>query len=750
MVKRQSGICIAAHVSSDNGLLAKTEGQIRVKLFTNSDLLAVEIPAAREALGNFEKKAVSNELNDYKRKFSIACVNSSDAKSIDEIGTKRTFIKISSFSIEGLREAFLDWRSRIRLDNELPEQPPRFSKIISAKWEGGFLSGISSHFNNNLNCIIGGKGTGKSTIIETLRYVFDEQPKADKIEEQYNEILKDVFRSGSKVSVLVEAHKPLPMKYIIERTYPEGPVVKEADGSPRADLRPKDTFDIEIYGQKEIYEISKDRQFQFRILERFVGGRLVTLKEEEKDILKKLEENKSDLVRLERNIISAEERIAILPSFEEKIKAYKQIGIENKLKEKRQYAKEEQLLKRGLEKLEKFADQLKQFKEGIDLDSSFLLDAQVNELPNREIVKGAGEIIEGLSEKIKANVSEMRRSLEDAIERYVGKGGVFTKWRESNRKQNERYATILRELQEKFKSVDPDELIQLERKVDQLKLIKQEKEKYDLQYKELERERDNLLIRLQDNRSTQYRIRQEVMNELNKKLDGVLRVRLEYQGEKQEFVKKLKQLRSGVREDQLNRIVEGGDFSIITFARSIRAGASALAQKYGMAPASAQSMCKVISQEELYNLETFEIPSKAILELNLGSKERPNYKNIEHLSVGQKCTALLTLILLENPYPLVIDQPEDDLDNTFIVDDIVNRLRREKEHRQFIIATHNANIPVLGDAELIIPLEATASQAKVEEGLYGSIDDEPVKEIVRKMLEGGKEAFEIRKEKYGI
>ncbi|GFP28553.1 AAA family ATPase, partial [Candidatus Hakubella thermalkaliphila] len=207
---------------------------------------------------------------------------------------------------------------------------------------------------------------------------------------------------------------------------------------------------------------------------------------------------------------------------------------------------------------------------------------------------------------------------------------------------------------------------------------------------------------------------------------------------------------SGLREEQLDRIIKSDDFSVLEFTRALRAGADSLVQKYRIPSASTETLCRSISQEELYSLETFEIPTTAIIELNLGSKEAPNFKNIGDLSVGQKCTALLTLILLENPYPLVVDQPEDDLDNTFIVNDIVNRLRREKEHRQFIITTHNANIPVLGDAELIIPLEATADQANVEEGLCGSIDDELVKEIVKKVLEGGREAFEIRKEKYGI
>ncbi len=749
-VKKQGGICIAAHMSGDNGLLSKSEGQIRVELFTNPDLLAGEVPAGRSALGNFERKAVSNELSNYKRKFPIACINSSDAKSVDEIGIKKTLIKISSFTVEGLRQAFLDWRSRIRLADELPQDPPQFSKILAARWEGGFLNGLSAHFNDNLNCIIGGKGTGKSTVIETLRFCFDEKPKADKIEEQYSEILKEVFRSGSRVAVLIEAHHPVPRRYIVERTYPEAPVVKEEVGTPCGRLKPKDIFNIEIYGQKEIYEISKDRQFQFALLDRFVGNRLDSFKGEQKGILRKLEENKSDLLRLQSRISSAEEQISILPSLEEKIEAYKTMGIEDRVKEKRQYSKEEQLLQQGLGKLQQFSDQLKHFKEEIDLDASFLSQPRINELPNKKLLQEAGKIIETLLKSINDHTEGMQEALEDAFEKYQGEEGILLKWQKLNKAQNERYAHILRSLQEKFRTVDPNELIRLGQKVEQLKLIKLEKEKYDAQYKELEKERNNLLIELQDNRSKQYRIRQEVMNDLNNKLDGVLRIRLEFQGEKQEFVKRLKQLKSGVREEQINRIIEPSDFSVLEFTRSIRNGVDSLFQKYGIAPASAQALWKSISQEELYNLETFEIPTKAIIELNLGSKEAPNFRNIEHLSVGQKCTALLTLILLENPYPLVVDQPEDDLDNTFIVNDIVNRLRREKEHRQFIIATHNANIPVLGDAELIIPLEATANEARIEEGLYGSIDDEPVKEIVKKTLEGGGQAFEIRKEKYGI
>ena len=75
------------------------------------------------------------------------------------------------------------------------------------------------------------------------------------------------------------------------------------------------------------------------------------------------------------------------------------------------------------------------------------------------------------------------------------------------------------------------------------------------------------------------------------------------------------------------------------------------------------------------------------------------------LSDGQRHTILLTIAMLaESNVPLVIDQPEDDLDNAFIFSSIVTTLRAIKEKRQVILVTHNANIAVLGDSELILPM----------------------------------------------
>jgi ABC-type cobalamin/Fe3+-siderophores transport system ATPase subunit len=125
-------------------------------------------------------------------------------------------------------------------------------------------------------------------------------------------------------------------------------------------------------------------------------------------------------------------------------------------------------------------------------------------------------------------------------------------------------------------------------------------------------------------------------------------------------------------------------------------------------------------------------------------------KLVQSLSVGQKCTALLSLVLLESQAPLLIYQPEDDLDNYFIFDHIVTTLMSAKEKRKFIITTHNANIPVSGDAELILVMQADDQKGWINADGIGSIDTDSIKQSVEKILEGGEVAFEMRKEKYGI
>jgi energy-coupling factor transporter ATP-binding protein EcfA2 len=120
-------------------------------------------------------------------------------------------------------------------------------------------------------------------------------------------------------------------------------------------------------------------------------------------------------------------------------------------------------------------------------------------------------------------------------------------------------------------------------------------------------------------------------------------------------------------------------------------------------------------------------------------------KSISELSNGQMATALLPLILRSAPYPLIFDQPEDDLDNSFIYRTLVRQIQRLKLERQLIFVTHNANIPVLGSADSVIVMDMQSpTSAAVPQ--MGTVDE--VKPAILSLLEGGAEAFRLRQERY--
>jgi len=264
-----------------------------------------------------------------------------------------------------------------------------------------------------------------------------------------------------------------------------------------------------------------------------------------------------------------------------------------------------------------------------------------------------------------------------------------------------------------------------------------------------------------------------------------VRVTLWPEGHRQVYKDYLKELFAGlnVREPQRSRLAEikaaqleraaqrpvqiGGEIRYlipeipryldpIDLAEAIRLeqeraddAASQLEERFGVDSDAMRRNMAGLSERQLFELELFRVPDLPVIELKVGRGDA-DYRSLEEgLSVGQRCTALLSMILLESDAPLLIDQPEDDLDNQFIFDQIVATLRHEKERRQFLIATHNANIPVSGDADLITVLQADDRSGRISDGGAGSIDSPSVREYVTRILEGGCAAFRIRKEKYG-
>jgi hypothetical protein len=751
-ITTSGGLCIAAHVLRDRGILKAESmtGEPRVKAWQNSKLFAAEIPQPRQQLSGFAKRVFENAHALYRRPRPIAAIYSSDARSFEEIGSHATWIKLSSKSLEGLKQAFLDWESRIRHPAELP--PERYSKIIAIGWDEGFLGGTSVRLNDNLNCFVGGKGTGKSTAIETLRHAFDLKPRTPEVNRQYEGLLKETFKAGSKVSILIECHDPQPTRYIIERISPYPPMVKGENGEGIQGVSPCDLLCPEFYGQKEIYEIAQKKEFHLTLLDRFVGDRAESAVRQERELLRQLADNQKDLLRLSKRVAETADQVGRLPKLLDYQSRFKAAGVQVKLQEQQAFVKEEKVLQEAERRVVKFEEILKSTAAEINLDSAFLTGERVKGFPNPDLVNKSKSILETLKRKWE----ETYRSILDAcLEARKGLGhheGILGEWEKRFRGRKEDFDKVFQELQKEYPELDTKNYLEIEREIAVLQPMKEEIERYQKQVEDLKKQRTALLQRLIESRRQQFSIRDQVASDISMRLNGIMRISVIFEGERETLVDKLLGYRTGARREALKTMVSANDFTVLKFCQALRTGQDTLQRDLGITGGTAESLYKGIPYEDVYELETFRIPDSTMIQLNIGTVEREDYRPIERLSVGQKSTAILLLILLESKAPLIIDQPEDDLDNKFIYEDIVTKLRQEKERRQFVVATHNANIPVLGDAELILVMKAETQngglRGRVERS--GSIDDPDLREAVELVLEGGKQAFELRRLKYGI
>ena len=127
---------------------------------------------------------------------------------------------MSEVTVEGLRQAFLDPDSRIRLKSD--PTPEEHAELVSLAWKGGFLDGAAIHFNPNLNVLIGGRGAGKSTVIESLRYVLGLDPIGEEAQKSHQGIVRQVLRSGTKISLVVRCYRPAESEYL-DRAYDSQP-----------------------------------------------------------------------------------------------------------------------------------------------------------------------------------------------------------------------------------------------------------------------------------------------------------------------------------------------------------------------------------------------------------------------------------------------------------------------------------------------------------------------------------------------
>ncbi len=745
--KTWGAVCIAAHVASEGGLLRKLSGQSRINVWTHPDLLACALPGpVGDAPGKL-RPILENKDARHRRDRPAAVLNASDVNGPDDLKREGAscLIKMSTVSVEAFRQAFLDPDSRVRLHSDLKPEP--HAEFLAVTWEGGFLRDTAVHFNENLNVLVGGRGTGKSTMIESIRYALGLDPLGEEARKAHEGVIRHVLQSGTKVSLQVRSHQPSERCYTIERSIPNPPVVKDEAGEVLT-LSPQDVMPgVEIFGQHEISELTKSPEKLTLLLERFID-RDTALEGRKTQVRLELERSRSRIADVRRELQRLDERLAALPGLEETQTRFQQAGLEERLKEKSLLVREERLFVSLDERLDQYRVLRNELADGVPIDTAFVSNKALEGLPNADILSGIGAVLGTLSQKLETLGEQFGKALAEADSTLTE---AKSRWSERKTAIEETYEKLLRELQKS--KIDGAEFIRLRQQIEDLRPLNDRMERHRRDLEAHEMKRRNLLAEWEDIKATEYRQVETAAKRVSRKLRDRVQVRVTMAGNRDPLERLLREV-GGNLAAALERLRGRDQLSLRELARRCREGKDALRTHYKLPTGAAERI--VQADPELFmRIEELELPATTEIELNTAPDGAPpNWQTLQALSTGQKATAVLLLLLLESDAPLVVDQPEDDLDNRFITEGVVPILRQEKRRRQFIFSTHNANIPVLGDAELILGLAATGEaregQARIAPQHMASIDSKPVRELVEDILEGGKAAFEMRRSKYGF
>lgn len=316
-------------------------------------------------------------------------------------------------------------------------------------------------------------------------------------------------------------------------------------------------------------------------------------------------------------------------------------------------------------------------------------------------------------------------------------------WQQATAEEKTSYGEILRELSEK--GLEPGKYVAVKDELAGLEASKPRLTAKDGDIKKLLATRAELLdqLRLHETRATEHL--HEAVGSANQSTGGVVVVRPVPAADRDHVLELIKKHVSGQRA-QITAAVSSQDFSTRVLAGAIRGGTEDL----GALNIRGMQATNLVTAGEALARELEELSVGLAVEVRLRVDEAGGLRTMDQLSKGQRATALLLLLLGASDAPLIIDQPEDDLDNNFVYKGIVQNLRSRKGKRQVVASTHNANVPVLGDAELIVVLESDGNHGKPAEDGIGSLDDRAIRSLAENILEGGPAAFNARHHLYGF
>jgi energy-coupling factor transporter ATP-binding protein EcfA2 len=602
-------------------------------------------------------------------------------------------------------------------------------RIERIQIEEGFLDGLDVELTSGLNVVMGERGTGKTSLIELVRFCLDVAGYTPESSKRSQEHALSVLGSGQVTITLVDGAR----RFTVSRT--------GSDAKPRA----AGPYPVPIiFSQTEIESIGLHSAGRLRLLDGFVRAR-TRRDEEEASSVAEIKSRCVEALEVRRELQELERQLAEFPSVEARLAELvpRELALtrvsETAAKKKMELDALSDIIARravAVARTERLLHSLARWRAA--------LNAAANLAPEAE---RSGE--EGL-ESIWNDVQRIRQQSTKVIEE-IGQAeaaaGELQRSATELKLADEGAARALRKEIEQLQGgagAVTSAGQQLRERRAQLEAIRQLSVSKTAQLGTILSERSKALDRLDQIRDDRFLARQEAATTLSSTLGPRIRAGVRRRGQFELYASTLAEVLkgSGLRYGELS-----GHIAQRVSPRELVEAAEqhdimSVAHSAEISKERAARLLTQVQSANLGELATVLVEDEVQLQLLDGT----DYKNIAELSTGQRCTVVLPLVLGHKDRILIVDQPEDHIDNAFIVETLIRAISVRRESDQMIFSTHNANIPVLGNADRVIQLGSDGRRGFLVRA--AELENADVVEAITAVMEGGAEAFNKRAEFY--
>lgn len=621
----------------------------------------------------------------------------------------------------------------------------RCHRIKSLSVTGGFLDGLDIQFVDGLNCLIGHRGTGKTTILEFVRYVLNEFQSGDvgqlcrrRVESLVRQNLGD-----GRIRLTIQTKDGL--DYIVDRTATGNPIVLTMDGNPTdITISSGGIFSADLFSQNEVENIADSPESQLALIDAFVADEIASLDTAIAEVHAKLQANAKVMVPTQITLAKLADELTTLKSVEDRIDKLAHVGGEN-ADQMNQAQTHKALRDRETHAIGQANQQIVEYIEWL-CDANGRFTAGVYSHFDDDVVNGPnGHIFQAIRTQMHQTGDGLDKLFQQAVallNRSQSELAVKTQELQGKHSQQE---LAFRDLMTRHKEAQGQatERAQWERKRNDLLNKQRQHNELKTRLQALQSERQLLIDQLTELRDQRFNLRLSTAQRITEAVSSPVRVRIAQDENWEQYISLLVDAlkHAGINHNQVARRIAKvvAPSELVTLVQQL--DIHSLQKQTTLNDNQAEKVINALNDTELLlKIEIVDLIDLPKIEL----KDGEHWKDSLSLSTGQKCTTILPILLLDSENPLLIDQPEDNLDNRFIYDTVVEGIHRVKANRQLILITHNPNIPVLGDAARVFVLTSDGSQSR----MLNQGDVDVCKPEIINLLEGGEEAFAQRRERY--